>query len=211
VNQNGQRFVNEAAYSVVVGGAILEQPGGGKAYLILRAADFWEGVRRSFSPGKGNFWVWGAPALLNVAMGGTRRGANLETLARKIGVDAAGLVKTVADFDARANQGAADPLGKMQDMMKPLSGGPYYAVNTSVDNRYAPMPAFTMGGLDVDEETGMVKRADGRVIRGLYAAGRVAVGLCSNGYVSGLSIADIVFSGRRAARAATADKHSAAL
>lgn len=32
----------------------------------------------------------------------------------------------------------------------------------------------------------------------LYAAGRNAVGMCSNGYVSGLSLADCVFSGKRA-------------
>ena len=34
----------------------------------------------------------------------------------------------------------------------------------------------------------------------LYAAGRNAVGLCSNIYVSGLSYADCVFSGRTVAR-----------
>ena len=34
-------------------------------------------------------------------------------------------------------------------------------------------------------------------IKGLYAAGRTAVGICSNIYVSGLSIADCIFSGRR--------------
>lgn len=37
-------------------------------------------------------------------------------------------------------------------------------------------------------------------IRGLYAAGRTAAGICSNSYVSGLSPADCVFSGRRAGR-----------
>jgi hypothetical protein len=36
-------------------------------------------------------------------------------------------------------------------------------------------------------------------ISGLYAAGRRAVGLCSNSYVSGLALADCVFSGRRTA------------
>ena len=39
---------------------------------------------------------------------------------------------------------------------------------------------------------------DGGTIAGLYAAGRSAVGICSNSYVSGLSIADCIFSGRRA-------------
>jgi 3-oxo-5alpha-steroid 4-dehydrogenase len=33
-----------------------------------------------------------------------------------------------------------------------------------------------------------VLRADGSSIEGLYAAGRSAYGLCSNGYISGLSI-----------------------
>ncbi|MFD4183567.1 FAD-binding protein, partial [Rhodococcus sp. NPDC058514] len=44
-----------------------------------------------------------------------------------------------------------------------------------------------------------VLAADGVAIEGLYAAGRTAVGICSNSYVSGLSLADCVFSGRRAA------------
>ena len=37
----------------------------------------------------------------------------------------------------------------------------------------------------------------------LYAAGRNAVGVCSRQYVSGLSIADCVYSGLRAARDST--------
>ena len=59
---------------------------------------------------------------------------------------------------------------------------------------------LTLGGLVVDEETGQVlprRRVGGP---GLYAAGRTAVGICSNSYVSGLSLADCVFSGRRAGR-----------
>jgi 3-oxo-5alpha-steroid 4-dehydrogenase len=58
----------------------------------------------------------------------------------------------------------------------------------------------TFGGLVVDEETGLVKRADDTAIQGLYAAGRTAVGIASGSYVSGLSLADCVFSGRRAGR-----------
>jgi 3-oxo-5alpha-steroid 4-dehydrogenase len=41
-------------------------------------------------------------------------------------------------------------------------------------------------------------------VPGLYAAGRSAVGLCSNSYISGLSLADCVFSGRRAGAHAAA-------
>ena len=39
---------------------------------------------------------------------------------------------------------------------------------------------------------------------GLFAAGRTAVGICSNSYVSGLSLADCIFSGRRAGSHAAA-------
>jgi 3-oxo-5alpha-steroid 4-dehydrogenase len=64
---------------------------------------------------------------------------------------------------------------------------------------------LTLGGLVVAEGSGQVCRADRSAIPGLYAAGRTAVGLCSHSYVSGLSLADCVFSGRRAGgHAATA-------
>ena len=62
-----------------------------------------------------------------------------------------------------------------------------------------PCPMFTLGGLIVDELTGAVTTPEGQPIPGLYAAGRTAIGICANSYVSGLSIADCVFSGRRAA------------
>ena len=63
---------------------------------------------------------------------------------------------------------------------------------------WCPAPVLTLGGLVVDHGTGQVLRQDGTAVAGLYAAGRSAVGLCSRSYVSGLSIADCVFSGRRA-------------
>jgi 3-oxo-5alpha-steroid 4-dehydrogenase len=70
---------------------------------------------------------------------------------------------------------------------------------------------LTRGGLVVAEDSGRVRRADGTTVPGLYAAGRSAVGLCSRSYVSGLSLADCVFSGRRAGRhAATAGRTVAA-
>jgi 3-oxo-5alpha-steroid 4-dehydrogenase len=70
------------------------------------------------------------------------------------------------------------------------------------DSKFSPAVAITLGGLIVDERSGMVKRLDGTLIPGLYAAGRTAVGLASGSYVSGLSIGDCVFSGRRAGRSA---------
>lgn len=59
---------------------------------------------------------------------------------------------------------------------------------------------LTLGGPVVHEDTGQVRRSDGSAIDGRHAAGRTAVGICSNSHVSGLSLADCVFSGRRAGR-----------
>jgi 3-oxo-5alpha-steroid 4-dehydrogenase len=56
----------------------------------------------------------------------------------------------------------------------------------------------------VDGDTGLVLDGSGTPITGLYAAGRTAVGICSNSYVSGLALADCVFSGRRAGEHAAA-------
>jgi 3-oxo-5alpha-steroid 4-dehydrogenase len=82
---------------------------------------------------------------------------------------------------------------------------PFSLIGCSIRPRLAyPAPMLTLGGLVVAEDTGQVRRADGTVVPGLYAAGRTVVGLCSRSYVSGLSLADCVFSGRRAGRSAAA-------
>jgi len=69
--------------------------------------------------------------------------------------------------------------------------------------KYWPTPCMSLGGVRVDGETGRaISRATGKPMRGLYAAGKSAVGIASNYYVSGLSLGDAVFAGRRAARSA---------
>ena len=58
---------------------------------------------------------------------------------------------------------------------------------------------MSMGGLRVKGNTGQVM-SDKGPIHGLFAVGRAAVGVASNSYVSGLSLADCVWSGRRCGR-----------
>jgi len=87
-------------------------------------------------------------------------------------------------------------------MRQPLEKAPFYAIDISIDQKMFPLATLTLGGLRVNEVDGHVVDAGGREIDGLFAAGRTAVGLASSRYVSGLSLADCVFSGRRAGRAA---------
>ncbi|TCO46739.1 3-oxo-5alpha-steroid 4-dehydrogenase [Actinocrispum wychmicini] len=125
--------------------------------------------------------------------------STVDEVARRAGIDPAGLVATVEAHNSAARDGKPDPAGKPGEFVRVLDSPPYSLLDISVKPSAAyPCPMLTLGGLVVDEDTGGVRREDGTVIDGLYAAGRTAVGICSNSYVSGLSLADCVFSGRRA-------------
>lgn len=197
VNRQGRRFINEDAYSDVVGSAIASQDNHGSAYLLCDANTFWRGVRDSFACGT----LVGIPSLVNIAFGGTKRARTLRDLAAKCRMDGNNLERTVRAYNQRTRTGAGDEFGKLSAYSVEIrEAGPYYAINMSLANRFSFHMLITLGGLKVDEETGQVLRQAGTRIAGLYAAGRNAVGLCSAGYVSGMSLADLVFSGRRAAR-----------
>ncbi len=195
VNRDGQRFVNEMAYGATIGAEIAEAQNG-QAWLILNKAlvrDALKSVR-----GKQVLAFQRDLARLNIWFGSTKA-KTLTDLAAKTGITADKLTKQVARYNEYAQGKTADPLGKTQSDLADLSAGPYYAINVSLDAKLFPCPTLTLGGLAVDDETGLVQ-GDGGDIKGLYAAGRNAVGICAHNYVSGLSIADGIFSGRRAAK-----------
>lgn len=202
VNLAGNRFIPEDAYVGNVGCAVAEQSNDGVAWLILDSRTFWKGIRQMLWPLHNIISWWGMPALLNLLLGGTKRAANLTKLAAQLGIDPQGLNHTVRQFNADAEKSRDSQFQKMQVHLRPLGAGPYYGFNLSLRNKWGFSGTMPYGGLTVDEGTGSVTRAGGTRIAGLYAAGRTAVGLCSESNFSGLSIADTIFSGRRAARGA---------
>jgi 3-oxo-5alpha-steroid 4-dehydrogenase len=128
-----------------------------------------------------------------------RRATSLPELAMALGISTSGLAATVAAYNHAADAGREDPARKTPSMCRPLRRGPYYGLDISVRPSLAYfVPGMTLGGLRVDGRSGQVLNEAGSPIRGLYAAGRTAVGICANSYVSGLSLADCVFSGIRA-------------
>lgn len=197
VNCSGERFCSEDAYNSILGGAILAQPNG-EARLIINARDLRAAVKECLFSGWATFRYFGGAALLNMLFGGTRRARTVAGLARKLGMDPAVLEGTIARYNETI--GGEDDFGKLPESRVPIRGDAYYAINFSIGNTFAFSQLFTIGGLVVDEDTGLVLKPGGAPIAGLYAAGRTAFGLCSNQYVSGLSIGDCVFTGRRAGR-----------
>lgn len=195
VNALGERFCNEQVYGARLGVEMVEHHGA-KAWLILDAK-----LRRTaiLECLKSKAWPFQKyPALLLMLF--AKRGRTPEELAAKIGVPPQALRETLTRYDADTASGAVDVLGKADDMRARLDEAPYYALDIAVTNRMFPCPAITLGGLRVAEDSNHVLDASHQAIDGLYAAGRTAVGVASNHYVSGLSLADCLWSGRRAGR-----------
>ncbi len=197
IGPSGERVCNEMLYGAQVGEYIMRDHDG-KAWLIIDEA-LYKQAHKDLTLEKG---LW-----FHVLLGymylyfGKKKANSLGKLATKLGVDPKSLEVTINSYNKVANSEDIDPMGKPKDYVKPISSnGPYYAIDVSYHYFWVPATSLSLGGLVVNETSGMVKSADGDDIQGLYAVGRTAVGIASQGYVSGLSIADCVFSGRRAAR-----------
>jgi 3-oxo-5alpha-steroid 4-dehydrogenase len=199
VDKGGRRYVNEALYGATIGQAMVEQHDG-QAILIIDQ-HLWRVARSQSRPGAAQWFQW-VPALLNLYTN-CRRAADIRQLGRICGIDPDALSNTLAQYNACASGEQQDAFGKDRELMRRLEP-PFVAINCSLNARRFPCPTLSLGGLRVDERTGQVLGQAGAPIGGLYAAGRNAVGISSERYVSGLSIADCVFSGRRAGTHAAA-------
>ncbi|MGI2258244.1 FAD-binding protein [Shewanella sp. GXUN23E] len=197
VNSRGERFCNEEVYGATLGHAICEDQGG-KAWLILDKPLRRKALRQALFGGY--WWFQSLPALALMTFGAITARTPGE-LAAKLKMDSSALAHAIDSYDLPQFSGGGDPLGKSAASCTPLTQGPYYALDISVKSPIFPLGSLTLGGLEVDEDTGQVLNEHGLAIAGLYAAGRTAVGIPSNLYISGLSLADCVFSGRRAGAA----------
>lgn len=194
VDKDGKRFVNECCYGATIGDSMVSDAGG-HAWLILDN----QLVRRAWmqsSPTKVLPFQWQLAAL-NMLFG-KKKYKNLESLCDATGFEPVVLSETLAQVARVADGEEDDPFGKPQTDTHKLEF-PLHVIDVSLDAKLLPCTVLTMGGLVVNEETGQVVNEKGTEVPGLYAAGRTAVGIPSYRYMSGLSIADCVFSGLRAA------------
>ena len=201
LNRKGERYINEELYGATIGEAMVEE-NRGEGILIIDDA-LRQRARGQIGRGKTQ-WFQTAPTLLNLWFN-ARRADSIPELAGLFGMDESTLEQTLHHYNRCGTEGTPDPLGKSKEGMHNLSP-PYFAINCSLNSKRFPCPTLTLGGLVVNERTGQVVSTAGTPIPGLYAAGRNAVGICSQQYVSGLSIADCVYSGRRAGRSCAVEK-----
>ena len=206
VNGAGQRFVNESAPYVdavhaMYDGDTPENPHI-PAWLVFdqRYRDRYLFAGRP--PGRALPRRW-------YAAGAVVRADDLAGLAREMGVDAAGLVKTVTRFSEFAAAGRdeefgrgdsaydryyGDPRCRPNPNLAPLARPPFYAV------KIVPGDLGTKGGLRTDEHA-RVLREDGTVIGGLYAAGNASASVMGHSYAgAGATIGPAMTFGYIAAR-----------
>jgi 3-oxo-5alpha-steroid 4-dehydrogenase len=196
VNAQGKRMIDETVYGASLGEQIGDH-NGGVGYIVydknLRGQAFKQAMDPLIVPFQRDI------TLLNLLFN-YKKADTIDALAHKAGIDPLGLIDTVAAYNRAAKGHEPDPFGKQTSDMVPIVAPPFYAMDISINSKFLPLPVITFGGLRIDERSGLVLDEAGQTIPGLYAAGRTAVGVASNTYVSGLSFADCVFSGRRVAR-----------
>ena len=190
VNKNGERFCNEMVYGATLGDAMCEDHNG-KSYLVMDEALF----KKAKEEARKALPFQRDAARMLMLFNAVKK-KNIQDLAAVYNINSSNLENTIQQYNGFASASSSCNLGKSAEDIVELNA-PYYIMDISIDSRLSPLPTLTLGGLLLNEETGNVKNINGEDINGLYAAGRSAVGVCSNIYVSGLSIADCVFSGRR--------------
>uniref|UniRef100_A0AAU3H221 FAD-dependent oxidoreductase n=1 Tax=Streptomyces sp. NBC_01401 TaxID=2903854 RepID=A0AAU3H221_9ACTN len=188
VNAHGQRFINEDVYPGLFSvAAVLTQPA---PYWVIIDQQGYESV-----PEKER---WGVlPRFVTETLG------ELET---ELGMPQGALESTVGTYNTYAALGRDPYFHKDPRWLRPLAG-PFAAVDPRAgfhqgDGRPSAgagtgAAGFTLGGLHTTVD-GAVLDVSGEVIPGLYAAGRAASGIHGEGYVSGTSLGDGTFFGRRA-------------
>ena len=181
VNDKGQRFINEDVYHARLGQAVLDQPGD-RFYFILTVEQYGDYEKFNF---------------MGASIAGT--GETAQELEEELGLRSGTLQTTLRTYNEDCESGKDTQYHKAPQWLQPLEA-PLVALDIT-PGRGVFVPYFTLGGLDT-LPSGEVLDPQGRVIPGLYAAGRTACGVVrrAEGYSSGMSVGDATFSGRNAGK-----------
>lgn len=183
VNKDGRRFVAEDSYHARTSYEVLQQADS-TAYLIVDSEHLGED-HMPLVPLKDGY-------------------ETLEEMEVGLGVPAGSLVETVGRYNEHAARGEDPDFHKHPDWIAPQTAGPWAVLDLSLG--VALYAGFTIGGMATSVD-GEVRRSDGSVIPGLYAAGACASNIAQDGagYCSGTQLGEGSFFGRRAGvHAATA-------
>ena len=214
VDQDGQRFADEAGSYVALGEAMYanQQRTGDRGGRSIPAWAIIESRHRKRYP-------WG-PVLGKWPQAWFDSGymieaGSIEELARKCSIDPARLRASIERFNGFAKKGVDEDFNRGGRAFDRFHGDPSVTPNPNLGAieqapfyacRIVPGDVGTSGGLVTDEH-GRVLRGDGTPIAGLYACGNSAATVCGRSYPgAGASIGHSFVFGYRAALHATAKR-----
>ena len=121
---------------------------------------------------------------------GVHRADSLAELAALAGISTAGLAEGVARYNKAVAAGADDAFGRTY-LPAPILEAPFYALENH------GITLTSRAGVDVDTDL-RVRRPDGSVIEGLYAAGEILGSATFGGksFCSGMSVTPSITFGR---------------
>lgn len=170
VNHGGKRFINELETRDVVSKAILGQEKN-TAFLIFN-----DKVRSTLKAVESYF-----------DQNLVKEGETIEELADKIKVDAENLKATLDTYNEYVAAGEDKEFQRPVEVA--LDEGKYYAIEIT------PAIHHTMGGIKINPKAEVIGK-DGKVIKGLYAAGEVTGGVHGGNRLGGNAVTDITVFGR---------------
>ncbi len=185
VNQNGQRFTNEAGFYGFVMAQFERQPNN-LAWAIFDAA----GAERA--------GLTQEVLAANILAGKVFTGETAEELALNLGIsNPTALANTIEQYNGYVASGKDSTFLKDASALQAVDTAPFYAVQI-LNNR----ALLTPGGLRINEYA-QVLTNDGSIIPGLFAAGETTGGLIGDIYPgSGTAINDAIVFGRIAGKEA---------
>ena len=205
VDRRGRRFVNEAAsYHHFVEGLVThaQATGDSHAWLVCDATFVHLWGLGIIPPGTRALNRWVARGYITLA-------DSVDALARQVGIDAQGLVATVAQANEYATDGADPQFRKGEAPVDRFNGDAGHRPNPCLGPLLQPpfvaLPihaadAASSAGLATDRD-GRVLRGDGSVMHGLYACGNDAASVMGGTYPGpGATLGPALVFGWRLAR-----------
>jgi succinate dehydrogenase/fumarate reductase flavoprotein subunit len=199
VNRRGRRFTNESAHNCALAFAAIDPATGGwaniPAWVVVDAQYRQRYMFGGVPPGAGD-----PPAGLTAP--------TVTELAERCGIDAGGLVETIACFNASASNGVDRDYGRGGTAYEHYMGDARAAhpnLGALCDAPFSALPILpgavgTKGG-PVTDTWGRVLNHDDQPIPGLYAAGNTAARILGPGInAGGATIASALVLGYRAGR-----------
>lgn len=177
INDNGQRFTNEAPFSFLNLTTALYREGSSRYYLIYDADQVADDFKKKLDK------IPQGPKTVVHAQ-------TIDELANKINIDSNSLQETFAKYQSACENGS-DEFGKpAEDLIKFTGKNGYYAIYTM------PGSWGTIGGVKINQKM-QVEKEDGDYFDNIYAVGEMSTGdLFSDYYMIGFSLSDYSTEGR---------------